>query len=113
VSGDLWIPNARMRRRELLQASAGLALGAALAGCGIGRGIQGDVDRRIEPKVDGDLFYFNYSQYINPALVKEFEKRYDVRVIESYFDSMEGMLAKLRAGMPTTSSSRPPSTFSG
>ena len=70
----------------------------ALAGCGIGRGIQGDVNRRIEPKVDGDLFYFNYSQYINPALVKEFEKRYDVRVIESYFDSMEGMLAKLRAG---------------
>ena len=87
-----------MRRRELLQAGAGLALGAALAGCGIGRGIQGDVNRRIEPKVDGDLFYFNYSQYIDPALVKEFEKRYDVRVIESYFDSMEGMLAKLRAG---------------
>ncbi len=48
--------------------------------------------------MDGDLFYFNYSQYINPALVKEFEERYDVRVIESYFDSMEGMLAKLRAG---------------
>ena len=61
-----------MRRRELLQAGAGLALGAALAGCGIGRGIQGDVNRRIEPKVDGDLFYFNYSQYIDPALVKEF-----------------------------------------
>jgi spermidine/putrescine transport system substrate-binding protein len=96
---DLWTPETwTMRRRELLQAGAGLALGAALAGCGIGRGIQGDVNRRIEPKVDGDLFYFNYSQYIDPALVKEFEKRYDVRVIESYFDSMEGMLAKLRAG---------------
>ena len=33
----------------------------------------------IEPKVDGDLYYFNYSQYINPALMKEFEERYDVR----------------------------------
>ena len=98
-TGDLWTPETwTMRRRELLQAGAGLALGVALAGCGIGRGIQGDVNRRIEPKVDGDLFYFNYSQYIDPALVKEFEKRYDVRVIESYFDSMEGMLAKLRAG---------------
>jgi spermidine/putrescine transport system substrate-binding protein len=102
VSGspeDLWIPeSSTMRRRELLRAGAGLALGAALAGCGIGRGIGGDVNRVIEPKVDGDLYYFNYSQYINPALVKKFEKRYDVRVIESYFDSMEAMMAKLRAG---------------
>jgi spermidine/putrescine transport system substrate-binding protein len=89
-------------RRQLLRAGAGAALGAyglaGLAGCGIGRGIRGDVDRVIEPKVDGDLYYFNYSQYINPALVKAFEERYDVRVIQSYFDSMEGMLAKLRAG---------------
>ena len=52
----------------------------------------------IEPKVDGDLYYFNYSQYINPGLVKEFEQKYDVRVIQSYFDAMEGMIAKLRAG---------------
>ncbi len=96
---EIWAPETwTMRRRELLQAGAGLALAAALAGCGIGPGIRGDVNRVIEPKVDGDLYYFNYSQYINPALVKEFEKRYDVRVIESYFDSMEGMLAKLRAG---------------
>jgi spermidine/putrescine transport system substrate-binding protein len=92
----------RLSRRRLLQAGAGAALGAyglaGLPGCGIGRGAQGDTDRVIEPKVDGDLYYFNYSQYINPALVKQFEERYDVRVIQSYFDSMEGMLAKLRAG---------------
>jgi spermidine/putrescine transport system substrate-binding protein len=92
------LPDRRLTRRDLMAAGAGVALGAALAGCGIGRGIQGDVNRVIEPKVDGDLYYFNYSQYINPALVKEFEKQYDVRVIQSYFDSMEGMLAKLRAG---------------
>jgi spermidine/putrescine transport system substrate-binding protein len=91
-----------LSRRELMRAGAGAALGAyglaGLAGCGIGAGAQGDVNRRIEPKVDGDLYYFNYSQYINPALVKEFEQQHDVRVIQSYFDSMEGMLAKLRAG---------------
>ncbi|MGH2963199.1 MAG: hypothetical protein ACRDL3_13555, partial [Solirubrobacterales bacterium] len=88
----------RLRRRELLQAGAGAAVALGLSSCGIGRGLQGDTDRVIEPKVDGDLYYYNYSQYINPALVKEFEKRYDVKVIQSYFDSMEGMLAKLRAG---------------
>jgi spermidine/putrescine transport system substrate-binding protein len=95
VSG---LEDRRLTRRDLMAADAGVAVGAALAGCGIGRGIQGDVNRRIEPKVDGDLYYFNYSQYINPGLVKEFEKTYDVRVIQSYFDSMEGMMAKLRAG---------------
>jgi spermidine/putrescine transport system substrate-binding protein len=91
-----------LSRRDVLQrgAAGAFALSSlgALAGCGIGRGIQGDTDRVIEPKVDGDLYYFNYSQYINPDLVKDFEKKYDVRVIQSYFDSMEGMLAKLRAG---------------
>jgi spermidine/putrescine transport system substrate-binding protein len=87
-----------MRRREVLQAGAGAALAFGLASCGIGRGLQGDTDRRIEPKVDGDLYYYNYSQYIDPALVKKFEARYDVKVIQSYFDSMEGMVAKLRAG---------------
>jgi hypothetical protein len=45
-----------LSRRQLLQAGAGAALGAALAGCGIGRGIGGDVNRRIEPNVDGDLY---------------------------------------------------------
>ena len=88
----------RLRRRELLQAGAGAAVALGLSSCGIGRGLQGDTDRVIEPKVDGDLYYFNYSQYINPGLVKEFEKKYDVRVIQSYFDAMEPMLAKLRAG---------------
>jgi spermidine/putrescine transport system substrate-binding protein len=87
-----------INRRELLQAGAGAALGAALAGCGISRGLAGDTDRPIEPKVDGDLYYFNYSQYINPDLVKEFQSKYDVKVIESYFDSMPGMLAKLQGG---------------
>jgi spermidine/putrescine transport system substrate-binding protein len=88
----------QLRRRELLQAGAGAALALGLSACGIGRGLQGDTDRVIEPKVDGDLNYYNYSQYINPQVVKDFEKKYDVRVTESYFDSMEGMLAKLRAG---------------
>jgi spermidine/putrescine transport system substrate-binding protein len=87
-----------INRRQLLQAGAGAALGAALAGCGIERGLAGDTERAIEPKVDGDLYYFNYSQYIDPALIKEFQSRYDVKVIESYFDSMPGMLAKLQGG---------------
>jgi spermidine/putrescine transport system substrate-binding protein len=91
-----------LSRRRLLQGGAGMVLGAGLAGCGVGnidRGTRAEVEKPIDKRVDGDLVYFNYSEYIDPKLVKGFEKRYGVRVRESYFDSMAAMMAKLRAGI--------------
>ncbi len=87
-----------LRRRELLRAGAGLALGAALAGCGIGRGLSGDSGRAYEAEIDGDLVYFNWGYYLDPQLMRSFEDRYGVKVIESNFDSMPAMMAKLRGG---------------
>ena len=52
----------------------------------------------MKPKVDGDLVYFNWSEYLDPELIKEFEKKYGVKVRQSNFDSMASMLAKLRSG---------------
>jgi spermidine/putrescine transport system substrate-binding protein len=91
-----------LNRRDLLRGGAGLALGAGLAGCGVGnvsRGSKADTEKPIRKRIDGDLVYFNYSEYVDPALVKGFEKLYGVRVRESYFDSMAAMMAKLRAGI--------------
>jgi spermidine/putrescine transport system substrate-binding protein len=91
-----------LNRRELLQGGAGLAVGLGLAGCGVGnvsRGSKAETEKPIKKRVDGDLVYFNYSEYIDPELVKGFEKRYGVKVRESYFDSMSAMMAKLRAGI--------------
>ena len=96
------MPDTRIGRRELLQGGAAIALAAGLAGCGVGNssgGSKEETERPIKKKIDGDLIYFNYSEYIDPALVKGFEKRYGVRVRESYFDSMSAMTAKLRAGI--------------
>jgi spermidine/putrescine transport system substrate-binding protein len=87
-----------LRRRELLRAGAGFALGAALAGCGIGRGLSGDANRAYEAEIDGDLVYFNWGYYIDPKLLRAFEDRYDVKVLEANFDSMPAMMAKLRSG---------------
>src|SRR5207249_4212902 len=50
-------------------------------------------------KPDGDLLYFNWAQYIDPGLLKAFAKEYKVQVHESNFTNMQGMLAKLRAGV--------------
>jgi spermidine/putrescine transport system substrate-binding protein len=86
-----------MDRRELLLAGAGLAL----AGCGVGDsgiGSKEDTEKVVKPKVDGDLVYFNWSEYLDPELIKAFEKKYGVKVRQSNFDSMSSMLAKLRSG---------------
>ncbi|HEX2410376.1 MAG TPA: spermidine/putrescine ABC transporter substrate-binding protein [Solirubrobacteraceae bacterium] len=99
MTRDPW--KAPLRRRELLQGGAGLALGLGLAGCGVGNQEQASkeqTERVVEAKVDGDLVYFNWSEYLEPKLIKAFEKQYGVKVRESNFDSMQGMMAKLRSG---------------
>jgi spermidine/putrescine transport system substrate-binding protein len=90
----------QMSRRDVLRASGGLALAATLAGCGLGGNGDGNGDssRAIEPRVDGDLVYFNWAQYLDPKLIRQFERKHNVTVRESNFDSMEGMMAKLRSG---------------
>lgn len=89
----------RMSRRDVMKVGGGLALSASLAACGVGdSGSSTDTTKVIEPKVDGDLVYFNWAQYLDPKLIKGFEKKYGVTVRQSNFDSMAGMMAKLRSG---------------
>jgi spermidine/putrescine transport system substrate-binding protein len=57
-----------------------------------------DTEPPVEPKVDGDLVYFNWADYIDPTVFKSFSKQYGVKVIQSNFDSMESMVAKMNAG---------------
>ncbi len=57
----------------------------------------------IEPakaKVDGDLNYFNWADYVDPTIIKGFEKEYGVKVHQTYFDSDDAMVDKLAAGLP-------------
>ncbi|MEU8824975.1 spermidine/putrescine ABC transporter substrate-binding protein [Streptomyces sp. NPDC048636] len=74
--------------------------GAALSGCGFMPAKKPD-ERALAPvraRVDGDLVYFNWADFVDPSVFKGFEKEYGVKVIQSNFDSMEGMVAKLNAG---------------
>lgn len=45
-----------------------------------------------------ELYFFNWSEYIDPELLAEFEQEYGVRVIEDVYDSNEAMIPKIRAG---------------
>jgi len=44
------------------------------------------------------LFIFTWSQFFNPKLIEEFEKKHNCRVILDTFDSNESMYAKLKLG---------------
>jgi spermidine/putrescine transport system substrate-binding protein len=90
----------RISRRDALKIGGGVALSASLAACGVGSSSNSSADtaKLIEPKIDGDLVYFNWAQYLDPKLIKGFEKKYGVTVRQSNFDSMAGMMAKLRSG---------------
>ncbi|MEU4269442.1 spermidine/putrescine ABC transporter substrate-binding protein [Streptomyces sp. NPDC026092] len=91
-----------LSRRSLLRAGATATLGLTAAGCGFsspsddaGRSA---AESPIDVKVDGDLVYFNWADFVDPAVFAGFSKEYGVKVVQSNYDSMEGMAAKLNAG---------------
>lgn len=98
-SAGLELP--RPSRRGLL--TGGLALGASLTlpGCAYIRddaSTDAPLPESAKAEIDGDLVYFNWADYLAPTVVKGFQEEYGVKVIESNYDSMEGMYAKLAAG---------------
>jgi len=92
---------ARSSRRGFL--TGGLALGASLTlpGCAYIRD-DAPTDVPAPPsamaKIDGDLVYFNWADYLAPSVVKGFQEECVVKVIVSNSDSMEGMYANMAAG---------------
>jgi len=52
----------------------------------------------LVPKIDGDLVYFNWADYVDPTVFAGFQKEYGVKVIQSAFDSMEAMVDKMNLG---------------
>ncbi|MGB8711501.1 MAG: spermidine/putrescine ABC transporter substrate-binding protein [Onishia taeanensis] len=47
---------------------------------------------------DDKLYLFNWTEYMDPAIIDAFEERYDVEVVQNYFNSLPEMFAKLNAG---------------
>ncbi|MEY9854863.1 spermidine/putrescine transport system substrate-binding protein [Catenulispora sp. GAS73] len=99
-----------LSRRSLLRAGTAGAVALTAAGCGFtGSGAAAgsggpagsaatSAEPPIEAKVDGDLVYFNWADYVDPSVFDGFQKEYGVKVVQSNFDSMESMGAKLAAG---------------
>ncbi len=88
-----------LTRREVLIAGAGAGLALyGLSGCTVSRQVDRSATGVITPKVDGDLLIYNWAQYMDPALKKEFSEKYGVEVSEVNYDNLEAMVVKLRSG---------------
>jgi spermidine/putrescine transport system substrate-binding protein len=88
-------------RRSLLK--GGLALGATAAASACAYIPTNEpplvsLPKSAKAKIDGDLVYFNWADYLDPGVLRRFQKEYGVKIIQSNFDSMEGMYAKIQAG---------------
>ena len=96
------IPSTPVTRRSLLK--GGLALGVtglATAGCAYipnETPVKVSLPKSAKAEIDGDLIYFNWADYLDPSTFKGFQREYGVKIIQSNFDSMEGMYAKIQAG---------------
>ncbi|AOV17420.1 ABC transporter substrate-binding protein [Acidihalobacter aeolianus] len=44
------------------------------------------------------LYLFNWTEYMNPKIIKQFEAKYHVKVVQTYYSSNSELLAKLMAG---------------
>jgi spermidine/putrescine-binding protein len=49
-------------------------------------------------QVDGDLNFYNWSDYMDPELLLAFEEEFGVDIVEDFYESNEAMLAQLQAG---------------
>ncbi len=99
MSPDVASVTSGIDRRRFLKRAAGVALGTSLYSFGDPLTVLAARTRPKALKPDGDLLYFNWAQYIDPGLLKGFAKEYKVQVHEANFTNMQGMLAKLRAGV--------------
>jgi spermidine/putrescine transport system substrate-binding protein len=98
------VARGRISRRQFLERGLALglsisAVGSILAACG-GEDEEGQVQPQASyaSSLPETLYLYNWTGYEPPAVLKGFEKKYGVKVKETYYQSNEEMLAKLKGG---------------
>jgi len=89
-----------MKRMVRLVAAALVAV-LVIAGCGGGSGDGDGAEAAAaceHDQVDGDINFYNWSEYMDPELITAFEEEYGVEVTEDFYESNEAMLAQLQSG---------------
>lgn len=83
--------------RLLTLLAAPLALSVVLAACGTPpASSETNGGTAVEPA--SEIVLYNWTDYMNPDILSEFEQETGIRVIEDYFSSNEEMISKLQGG---------------
>jgi spermidine/putrescine transport system substrate-binding protein len=92
-------------RRQFLERAAVLGLGASgiatiLAACGGGEAESSSspvaIDTTVKPK---EIYFYNWADYLAPSNKTKFEKETGIKVVESYFDNLDAVITKMKAGV--------------
>jgi spermidine/putrescine transport system substrate-binding protein len=89
----------RLSRRQFLQRGIALGLsattlGALLSSCGE----EEEKPAAMDTTLPESIVFFNWADYLDPDLEKKFESETRVKVNETFFDTNDDLLAKMRAG---------------
>ncbi len=98
------VAHGELTRRQFIERGVALglsvtALGTVLAACG------GEADQPAESPSAWDmtkpekLSIYNWSDYMSPQVLKDFEAAYGIPVVESFYGGNEELLAKMKAGV--------------
>jgi spermidine/putrescine-binding protein len=97
----------RLSRRQFMERALVLGLsasviGTVLAACGSTSGTTTTTTSASPVALDtttpDKIYFFNWADYIDPALKKKFKQETGITVVETFFDSNDDLFGKLKAG---------------
>ncbi len=100
VGDAIWSPSTR---RGFLSAAGVLAAGGLVSACGGGSTTSAGSTSGPEAaaaKVDGDLHFFSWADYVPPDVMKSFEQEYGVKIKQTFYATSQEAQAKLSSGQP-------------
>ena len=77
---------------------AAATVGGLLAACGDSDEAAAQQPAPMDTTKPSEVYLYNWSDYMAPGTKKGFEKETGIKVVETYFDDNEALLAKLKAG---------------
>jgi spermidine/putrescine transport system substrate-binding protein len=98
------VAHGRISRRQFIYRAAQLglatsAIASVLAACGGSESTGATASpQAMETTLPDKLFFYNWSEYMAPEIKTSFEKKYGVKVVETFFEDNEALLAKLKSG---------------
>jgi spermidine/putrescine transport system substrate-binding protein len=96
------VAHGELTRRQFIERGVALglsvgALGTLLAACGDEETTEA-TPQAWDTSLPDQIQIYNWSDYMSPECLKDFEAEYGVKVRESYYDGNESMYAKLSGG---------------